>query len=233
MGMLRCVACATLLIFGTVPGFASLLMVGPVDLGSSMSRTVLSIQNAGTASGCVGFLAGADITGLAACPGGFTGSGGNELMTGVGTSTVAQLQSAGVHHGSDLLLVFHSGEPAGTPLDLTDLDLVFFDVAANTTFTAALPGTPLSITTAAPGGANTGIAFKLDSFEASLANDFMLHMNNRVGVDATISGSTGAVDSFFLAARAPVVPTSAVPEPSVFWLAGFGLIALSRLRSGR
>ena len=33
MGMLRCLTCITLLISGTVPALASLLMLGPVDLG--------------------------------------------------------------------------------------------------------------------------------------------------------------------------------------------------------
>ena len=222
--MLRCLTCITLLMSGTVPALASLLMVGPVDFGSTTPLTVLSIQNAGTASGCVGFIAGGDVTGLAACPGGFTGAGGNELMADTATATVGQLQSAGVNDASKLLLVFHSGEPTGTALDLSDLAVVFFDVSTDTTFTANLPGTPVALTTAGSGNPSTGIAFKLDPFEAFLANGFMANMSNRVGVDATISGTTGAADSFFLAAQTPV---SAVPEPGVSWLAGFGLIAIS------
>lgn len=229
MKILRAIACATLLIAGDKPAFASVVMLGPVNLGSATTQTILSVQNVGTASGCVGFFAGADVTGLGACPGGFTGSGGNELIPDAATSTVGQLQSMGVHDAANLLLVFHPGEPAGTSLDLTDLALVFFDNAAGTSFTAALPSTPFAITTTAPGGANAGIAFKLDAFEASLANEFMSNTDNRVGVDATISGSTGAVDSFFVGAQAP---TSAVPEPSVLWLAGIGLLALYWLRLG-
>src|SRR5207248_92340 len=104
-------------------------------------------------------------------------------------------------------------------------------VDAGSSFTATLPGTPLALTTTAPGDANTGIAFKLDAFEASLANDFMAKTTNRVGVDATISGSTGAVNSFVLAAAQ--APATTVPEPSVLWLAGLGLLAISGLISRR
>lgn len=228
MGMLRCIAWATAMTLGVVPGFASLVMVGPVNVGSTVTQTVLSIQNMGTVSGCVGFLAGGDVTGLAACPGAFTGAGGNESPSGVATATIGQLQSLAVHDASDLLVVFHSGEPDGTPLNLMDLALVFFDVAGGTSFTATLPGTPLALMPVGSAGANADIAFKLDAFKASLANDFMSGVNNRVGVDATLSGSTGAVDSFFLAAQSP---TATVPEASVFWLAGIGLLMLPWLRS--
>jgi outer membrane lipoprotein SlyB len=227
MEALRCVACITTLTVVAVPAAASLLMVGPMEMGSIMSRNVLSIQNEGTASGCVGFFGGADITGLAACPGAFTGSGGNELIGATATATVGDLHSLGVNNASDLELFVRSGEPAGTPLQLTDLALIFFDVTAGSTFTATLAGTPLAIPVAATG--NTQLVFKLDSFEASLANEFMSAGNNRVGAAATISGSTGSVNSFLLSAHMPVV----VPEPGVMALAGSGLITFARLKKRR
>src|SRR5205085_11424498 len=124
----------------------------------------LTIQNRGTASGCVGFVAGADVTGLGACPGGFSGSGGNESgdATQTGTRTIAQLASAGIN-AANLLFVFNSGEPGGGPVTIQDLALMFFDVTTDSMFTATFLGTPLKLaSTSNSSGIHAGFAFRLD-----------------------------------------------------------------------
>src|SRR5438105_4575322 len=89
-----------LLLVSAGDSFASLMPVGPMTFSSSVGtfQTVLTIQNMDTASGCAGFMGGNDVSGLAACPGGFTGSGGNEVGTAMqtGTRTIAQLNAAGI-----------------------------------------------------------------------------------------------------------------------------------------
>jgi hypothetical protein len=80
----------------------------PVNLGSAMAQTVLSIQNMGTSSGCVGFFSGADVTGLSACPGGFTGDGGTNSPL-PRRRRIGELPAGGVHDSSKLILVFHNG----------------------------------------------------------------------------------------------------------------------------
>src|SRR5947209_16687039 len=104
MNIRQCGRVSMLLLGGLGSGFASLVSVGPMNFstpGIASLPAVLAIQHTGTASGCVGFFGGADITGLAACPGGFTGDGGNELTGSLtGTQTIAQLNAAGVTSAS-------------------------------------------------------------------------------------------------------------------------------------
>jgi len=207
-----------LLVVSAVNSFASLMPVGPMTFSSNVGTfpTVLTIQNMGTASGCAGFVGGSDLSGLAACPGGFTGSGGNEVGTAMqtGTRTIAQLSAAGITTSSNLLFVFHPSEPGGGPITIQDLALTFFNVTTDNTFTATLPGTPMNFADTNSGSAaNTGFAFRLDPFEAGLAAEFFANPASRVGGAATITGSAGGAATFSLAAMRAVRP-SAVPEPS-------------------
>src|SRR5437660_661080 len=135
---------ALLIVSGVSPALASLIMVGPTTFNQNIGSfpTLLSIQNQGTSSGCVAFVAGMDVTGLGACPGGFTGSGGNETgdTAHTGTRTIAELSSAGVKNASSLLFVFNSGEPAGHSITIRDLALTFFDANTDASFTATFFG---------------------------------------------------------------------------------------------
>jgi len=227
-----------LLVVSAANSFASLMPVGPMTFGSNVGTfpTVLTIQNMGTASGCVGFMDGSDVSGgLAACPGGFTGSGGNEVGTAMqtGTRTIAQLNAAGITASSNLLFVFHPSESGG-PITIQDLALTFFNAATDDTFTATLPGTPMDFaSTSAGSAANTGFAFRLDDFEAGLAAEFFSNPANRVGGAATITGSAGGAATFSLASMRAVRP-SAVPEPStVLYFAAAGLVMGVSRRIGR
>jgi len=218
-----------LLAVSAANSFASLMPVGPMTFSSNVGTfpTVLTIQNMDTASGCVGFMGGSDLSGLAACPGGFTGSGGNEVGTAMqtGTRTIAQLNAAGITTSSNLLLVFHPSELGGGSITIQDLALTFFNVTTDNTFTATLPGTPMNFaSTSAGSSGNTGFAFRLDDFEAGLAAEFFANPANRVGGAATITGSAGGAAAFSLASMRAVRP-SAVPEPStVLYFAAAGLV---------
>ena len=133
--------CGVVLVFGTLGASASLLFVGPTMFGGNATSfpTVLTIQNDRMASGCVAFMAGTDVSGLAACPGGFTGSGGNEVSGQTATHMIAELRSAGITDASKLLFVFRPDEPGGGALSLQDLALTFFDASTDASFTATLP----------------------------------------------------------------------------------------------
>jgi len=223
--------CTFVILVGASHAFASLLLVGPTTFTQDVGLfpTLLSVQNQGTASGCVGFIAGGDVTGLGACPGGFTGAGGDELSGALqtGTRTIAQLGSAGITDAASLRFVFNSGEPNGGPVTIQDLALTFFDVNTDSSFTATFFGTPLPLlNTARDSGTHAGFAFRLDSTEAALASDFFRDPTNRVGAAATLSGSADGLDRFFLAPSAPV---STVPEPGSALLVGAGLLGASLL----
>jgi len=217
------IACALLLVGGASSAFASLMSLGPTSLGDIGSLpTVLTIENSGTASGCVGFIAGSDVTGLAACPGGFTGIGGNEIggPTQTGTRTIAELNAAGITSASNLMLVLNSGEPMGQAT-IQDLALTFFNPTSGSTFTATLPGTPMTFAGTPIG---MGIAFGLDATQAGFASDFFSNSANRIGAAATLLDTTGGTETFLLA------PASAgsgeVPEPAPLLTVGSGLLLM-------
>ena len=109
MTCLNSIRIESLLLMGAYPVFASLMLVGPVTLDRDIPSfpTTLSIQNVGTASGCVGFLDGETLTGLSACPGGFTGVGGSEILGPDRTASpmISQLAAAGIASAADLLFV--------------------------------------------------------------------------------------------------------------------------------
>lgn len=231
----NCVLCG-LFLPATVS--ASLVFQGPMMFGGGTSSlpNILTIQNTGTASGCVGFLAGQDVTGLAACPAGFTGAGGNEQGTAAqtGTRTIAQVNAAGIGSASNLLFVLQTGEPNGLPIDIQDLAITFFDPAQDLSFTATLPGTPLHLANTAAGSApNSGFAFRLDPLQATFAADFFGNANNRIGGAATLSGSAGGTARVFLAPTSGV--GAAVPEPASIGelLSGLVLLAMVSARQLR
>jgi hypothetical protein len=215
---------ALLLLAGASHAFGSLVMDGPMMFDQPITSfpTLLTIRNAGTASGCVGFLDGETITGPAACPGGFTGLGGNEL-TGAeetGARTIGELAAAGVVSAAALRFAFNSGEAAGGPLTIEDLALTFFNAETGSSFTASLLGTPVGLSSTLPGsGPDRGFAFRLDALQAGFAQEFFPNADNRVGAAVTISGSSGGRQTFFVA---PVPePGSIVLLPSalaVLWL---------------
>src|SRR5690349_17550305 len=92
---------------------ASIILNGPLSLpsGSGASTTILTIGTNDTGSGCVGFAGGADLTGLGACPGGFSGSAGDEMTGTTMTRTIAQLSAAGVSNAQNLVVVLQSPDP--------------------------------------------------------------------------------------------------------------------------
>lgn len=228
MKIQRCIYCALLIVGGAGQSLAALISVGPTTFVQSVGSfpTLLAIQNQGTASGCVGFVAGGDVIGLGACPGGFTGDAGNETGA-TGTLTIAQLGAAGILTPANLRFVFNSGEPNGGGVTFRDLALTFFDVDTDSTFTATFFGTPLNLpNTTAESGTHAGFAFRLDTLEAGFASDFFKNPNNRVGAAATLSGSAGGLDTFFLASSAPV---SAIPEPASAFLVIPGLLGVGAL----
>ena len=147
MKYLKSIRTGCLLLVGAYPVFASLIMVGPVTLDRDVAPlpAILTIQSAGAASGCVGFLDGETLTGLSACPGGFTGNGGNEVLDPDKTAPtlMSELFAMGVTSPADLLFVLNSGEPVGGPLTINELALTFLDDSGMSGFTAMLLGTPL------------------------------------------------------------------------------------------
>jgi hypothetical protein len=204
-------------------------MAGPVTLDRDIASlpTILTIQNPGSASGCVSFLDGETLTGLSACPGGFTGSGGNEVLDPEKTAPtlMSELFTAGITNPADLLFVLNSSEPGGGPLTIDELALTFLDETGMSGFTAMLLGTPLIVPGTGP--ANGGFAFRLDDFQAGLAASFFTNPNNRLGAAATVSGGTGGEQMFFFAPAQAQVP---VPEPAPALLVCAGLAALKLFR---
>ena len=232
--LLGCIAVGALA--GT--SFASLIPIGAIPSsgnGLGAVNTVVTFQNTGTESGCVGYIGGTTVVGSAACTGGNTG--GNE-QTGSGnnvyTAADLGLTASGTRTFANLVLIFNGsegGNAADQPITLSNLTLSLFGTTT-TTFSAASANYA-----AFPGTGNAGFAYQLDSTQAAQANAFLLaNPNLRIGASATATNAQGGLETIQVSTISSVQPggggsgTGAVPEPSTYLLLAGGLISFGLLR---
>jgi uncharacterized repeat protein (TIGR01451 family) len=178
---------------------SQLQFLGSIDeqgTGLGHVATLLSLGHKDLESGCVAWDGGADIygPGAPACTAGI--AGGDEKL-GASQTLTRTLGELGHPSPAELRLVFNPNEPGSLrELRLEALVLRVFSPSGAVLLEAPLP-TPTSITATDSGIGNSGWAFALtdpDAAASAFGDDA-----NRIGLAATISGSDGGFDTFYLA----------------------------------
>lgn len=236
--LLGCIGFATL----ASSSFASLIPIGAIPSsgnGLGAVNTVVTFQNAGTESGCVGYIGGATVTGSTACNTAVTGSVGGNEQTGSGnnvyTASNLGISSSGSLTFANLVLIFNGSEPqggGGSSINLTNLSLNLFGTSTIASFKA-----PSETYSAFPGTGNAGFAYQLDATQAAQANAFLAaNPNLRIGASATATDAAGGLETIQVSTISSVQPggggggQGVVPEPSTYLLLAGGLITFGLFR---
>ena len=223
--------------------FASLIPINLVPTtgnGIGAVTTLLTFQNTGTESGCVGYSGGVTVTVAAVCLGGVVGPTHETTGSGNNTFTAAELSIVPLTANTfaNLILLFNGNEGGGAAdsITLQKLSLNLLDGLTGTTlgsFTITAP----YFATALPGVGNApGVGFQLDAAQAAQANQLLLlNPTLRIGASATASGANAGFETISISRinsiQAPIGdPTSAVPEPTTFLMIGAGLIGVALLK---
>ena len=222
--------------------FATLIPIGAIPStgnGLGAVNTVLTFQNTGTESGCVGYIGGTTVTGPSACNTAVTGSVGGNEQTGSGNNvyTPASLgiSSSGSTTFANLVLIFNGSEPqggSGSNINLTNLSLNLFGSSSVAYFTA-----PSASYTAFPGTGSAGFAYQLDTAQAAAANAFFAaNPDLRIGASATATDAAGGLETIQVATL-PGIPsggggggTGAAPEPATYLYLTGGFLGLGLYR---
>lgn len=204
---------------------ADLTFLGPVGstgAGLGSQFTVLTLQSPGSTtseSGCVSPL-GVVTTGSCA---GFASVGVQTGASQTGVQALGQAGLAGIT-GETFRLIYNGAEPGSDPGNtLTDLAVILY--SGNTqvgTFRLPAGTLPINFETFS-GVGNAGYAFGLTPTQAAQFNALIAAgagTTMSVGVGASITNASGAVETFSIA-RANVVP-----EPGTWALLATGLVGL-------
>jgi len=219
------------------PAQASLVFVGLVPGGGAgigASNLVLTLQNTGTESGCVGWNGTTDVIGSSACPtasvpggtpispaitGGNEGTSPNQTQTQTVTTT-------GVTSGSSLTVILNINEPSGNSITLNNVSLTIYSPTGTVLFNSGnLSGAPITIADTLQGQGNLGFGFRLDPSQALAANPFIACPScggNRIGIAALLSDSAGSHETFSV--------FDLTPEPYTWLTLAGGLIAIGLFR---
>ncbi|HEV2101861.1 MAG TPA: hypothetical protein VGR58_03690 [Candidatus Acidoferrum sp.] len=223
---------------------ADTTLVSPFDMsvaGVGTMEPVMTMQSTGiqmgsVQSGCVGvsdtgrlsttiqWLQQHHQTDPDLCQGGNTG--GSEVPI----SQFPQNQTLLVSDASNLAIVFNSDQPGGGVVSLSRLVFALFNANGQVGF-ATGTSSQLFSTESTPGMGTSGWEFVLDPTQAAQAQAAIDAGYNLFGLSATVANSLGGPESFYLINR----PTTSMPEPSILWLLGAGLVlagAIHRVRSG-
>lgn len=158
-------------------------------------------------------------------------NGSTDVATGDVTASMnhnktLSIAETGSMAAGDLRIVFNIAEPGNfdaNTLNLQDLQLNIFSSTGTTLWSsgefadAMLMGTDLGV-------GKSGYVFKLDATQAADAQNYFSG-TNRVGLSASITGATGAPESFYLT-------TAPIPEPETYalMLVGLGLLGATARR---
>ena len=213
---------------------ASLINEGVISFTGTVSPqipTLLTLQaqgNSTTESGCVGWNGIASVTGSCATAFGvFTG--GNESTTGSGTQTQAvnsaHVLTFGVSSYANLALIVTVSQPAGSPINLTQLILSIYSpagsVLGSVSSNCPAGGCVLNPTPGGVGNLTNGYDFQVSAEELSSLGTFSA--SNRVGIAASFTNATGGAETIWLGSTAPL---QATPEPGSLVLLSAGLAGL-------
>ena len=215
-------------LFGGAAAHASLVFTGPAagnGSGIGSTNVVLTIQNTGTESGCVGWNGTANVVGSAACPGGLSPAiaGGNE-KTGSSQTQTQTIAATGITSAANLAVLFNVNEPAGNSIQIENISVTIYSPTGAILFNSGnMTGIPLFLPDSQQGQGNLGFAFVLDTAEAAAAQPFWSNLNNRIGVAGLVTNAAGSNDTFSVADR---LAAGVTPEPSTFLMVG-GMLALA------
>jgi hypothetical protein len=173
-------------------------------------------------------LAGALVTGAAACPAGFTG-GDEQAINNTYSATFL-----GLTDFNNLQIIFNASEPnsaAQQDITLTNLALTLWDPATGLILDARYIGGPIVFPSVDPGVGNAGFGFKLDAGQAATVNGILAAFPDLfIGISATADNAQGGLETFSVR-TVSALPT--IPEPSTYALAGTALMALYFMRRKR
>ena len=209
--------CFVLFLFAT-SAQASLIFADPNQAsgtGLGSVQTILTMQrdptdpDSGTESGCVAWNGSMDITGPAACPPGFAGTGGNEDTAVTETYTIAE---SGIASAFNLRLVFNFNEQQSSDtadnITLDDLVLTLYNADGSLCFDS---GDFDNVGFAQPrsGTGNAGFVFRLDAEQAADAQACFVNPQNRIGLAAQALNAEGGIETFYIANAEDLVAATA------------------------
>lgn len=204
--------------------------------------TILTFQNIGTETGCVG------LSGIGSALVNGVCSAGGDTKTGSSQTQLQPLSAASVTSANNFALIFNGVQPAGGPLLVTNITAAFYSPTGTLLYQTtglscqsssggpiAPAGSGCLLTTTAAGTGNSGFIVTLDAAQqaAATAAGAFSSTSNLVGVSSAAGGpggaSAGGNETIFLANSLKGI-SSTVPEPATYSMlaAGLGLLALVR-----
>lgn len=251
--MKRCFTClAVLCFFGATSAFASLVDEGLVNFsgtGIGTVSTILTVQSPGnstTEAGCVGWNGTANVIG--SCNG-FTGGdelkGASQTQTQpVSAATPVPGFTESVSSFSNLGLVVNADQPAGSPVNLTNLILTAYSPSGTVVGTAKVdcPAAGCVLSPTAQGIGKAGYVFQINPDQITSTNfaSTTFSATDRIGVAASFANATGGPETIFLVSGSSLnagggggiagAGGGQVPEPSSILLIAGGLLCLAGLK---
>lgn len=237
---------------------ASVILLGEAEVnpaGIGTVTTLLNLQSQGNATDETGRVYWDGTRSVATAlpnPAGAAQPGAETtIITGGNNNQTRLFSDIGVTSASDLRVFFNINEPS--PADsvlLNSLIFTAYDPSGSIVFTASLAA-PLTLTETGAGIGTSDYVFGLDAAQAELLQA-VFAPTLRLGVEASISGAQGGLESFF-AGRAGMVPPGSgggdtpgsgggetpgsgggeVSEPLTLGLLSVGLIGLALVRRRR
>lgn len=210
-------AAAAAIIAAPVPALAQLTLVGPANghgTGFGNVSTVLTLQNTGTETGCIG-------------PSGVTTCALGDAKTGASQTNLFSVGNFPGLTGSNLRLFLNFSEPqnsAASPATLNNATLTLYN---GTTALFSSSTGPVSFSSTTPGIGTPDFVFALSTSDAATFNNLLAQSGSSaytLGLNASLSNVSGGPETFFLG-TATTSPTT-VPEPSSMALLATGIVGL-------
>ena len=226
-------AAASALAFAAAPAGAAIVYDSQVTFSSQgfgNANRLITLQHAGTESGCVGVSAGgAFVGGSGACIADALVHNGNNV-TNTGGSEVSPLadnQKYGIptigemgwKNAANIGLLFNAIEPSGDAINVLDVTLKFYNGG---TFLGAIDGQQ-SFASTIPGNGKSDYAFTVDAAGQAYLNSLIFAQqgfeNYRIALETKLSGAAGGPESW----NAVNLRTVGVPEPATWGMMILGI----------